>query len=226
MKIHTVVISYNRLDLTKKAVRSYLETVTLPSTLVIVDNGSTDGSAEWIDEYMQPGHKLLLRENRYPGFACNRGWEMAPNDATHFHRADNDFIFLEGWCEEVERMFDVNHDLGQLGLRTDKEEFNAKLNVGGNCVISRSLWEQGLRWDERTWPQLRDQIGTGWTEDSVMSKSIKKMRIPNMQTYYRWDRVERPCIQPISFESIDDSYYVQSWGDRGITFSRNAYRPS
>lgn len=227
MKLHTVFISYNRLELTKKAVFSYMETVDVPCTIVVVDNGSTDGSAEWANEFMRPGHKVLLKENRYPGYACNRGWELAPADATHLQRADNDFVFLPKWCAEVDRMFERNPNLGQLGMRTDLEEPDSSLNVGGNCVISRKLWDQGLRWDERTWPQMRDQIGKGWTEDSVMSKSIKKMRVPGtVKEFYEWDRVERSCIKPISYESMDDPYYRQSWHDRGITLTRDAYRPS
>ena len=243
MKLHTVFITHNRLELTKLAIASYLETVTVPFAFVVADNGSTDGTREWLsgmrEEWPVWSGLLLLPDNHYPGYACNRGWRYVDFDvvpslpghtrspATHLHRADNDFIFLPGWCDEVERMFAENPSLGQLGLRTDKEELNAPLNVGGNCVLRRELWDDGLRWDERTWPQLRDQIGDGWTEDSVMSKAVKKMRVPGRdKAFYIWDRVERPCIQPISEESMDDSYYRRSWADRGITETRDAYRPS
>mgnify|MGYP003578054575 CR=1 FL=1 len=225
MRIHTVFITYNRLELTKQAPASYLETVTLPFSVGIVDNGSTDGTQEWLRRL--GGHyelgstiveAMMFPNNRYPGAACNYGFTNAPSDATHLHRADNDFIFLPGWCEEVERMFSVTQNLGQLGLRTDAEEDNARLNVGGNCVILRELWDGGLRWDERPWPQIRDEVGAGWTEDSLMSKSVKKTRMPVFEMgHYTWDRVERPCIQSISVESADDPYYRDTWADRGIS---------
>lgn len=221
MKLHTVFITYNRLELTMRAFESYLETVTLPNDVWIADNASTDGTQEWIHEMYVAGHidgMVLFKNNMYPGHACNVGWEHLDDAVTHLHRADNDFIFLEGWCEEVERMFSVTPNLGQLGLRTDEEELNARLNVGGNCVITRVLWDGGLRWDERPWPQIRDEVGPGWTEDSIMSKSIKKTRMPVFeQGHYTWDRVERRCIQSISFESPEDSYYRATWADRGIT---------
>jgi hypothetical protein len=137
---------------------------------------------------------------------------MHPDD-THLHRADNDFEFLPGWCEEVERMFQDAPTLGQLGLRTDEEELFVKMNTGGNCIIKRELWDLGLRWDERSWPQLREEVAPGFTEDSLLSQQVKKMN-------YYWDRVERPCIQPISHESADDPYYIRSWADRGIHPSR------
>ena len=210
MKLHTVFITYNRLELTKRAIASYLETVNVPYSLWVVDNGSDLETRLWLsgEWWDRPFPVEFLSENRYPGYATNYGWGLGPPDATHLHRADNDFIFLPGWCEEVERMFEAKN-LGQLGMRTDEEELFVKTNVGGNCVVRRELWDYGLRWDERPWPQLSEEVGQGWTEDSLMSQQVKNMG-------YYWDRVERPCIQPISVEDPDDEYYIQTWADRGI----------
>lgn len=218
MKFHTVFITYNRLELTKRAIESYLETVSVPYTFVIADNGSdkdtTDWllSIEWSQGFDSGPQAVLIGSNRYPGYAANRGWEMLSNDSTHLHRADNDHIFLPGWCEEVERVFQ-SKKIGQVGLRTAVEEQHARSNTGGNCVIRRSLWDAGLRWDERPWPQLRDEIGPGHTEDSLMSPAVEAMG-------YTWTRVKRPCIVPISSEhpehDPDYDYYRRTWADRGI----------
>jgi len=203
MKLHTVFITYNRLELTKQAIESYLETVTLPFAFVVYDNGSQDGTADWI---RAKGYPLIGdHENRYPGFAANRGWShWMKADTTHLHRADNDFAFLPGWCEEVERIFQ-SEKVGQVGLRTDEEEMYARWNVGGNCVIRRELWDQGLRYDERPWPEYPP----GYSEDSFLSPAVVEMG-------YTWTRVKRPCIRSLSQESWDDPYYAGSWGDRNI----------
>ena len=220
MKLHTVFITYNRLELTKRAIASYLETVTVPFTFSVVDNASTDGTWEWVKDQAVNGWSArknyvihhYLPENCYPGYATNRGWEFAPEDATYLHRADNDHVFLPGWCEAVEYEFQPEK-VGLVGLRTSEEELHARSNTGGNCVIRRSLWDEGLRWDERTWPELRDQMGAGITEDSLMAPSVLKMG-------YRWTRVRRPCIVPISSELPDSDpdwpYYLKSFRDRGI----------
>ena len=224
MKLHTVFITYNRLHLTKRAIQSYLETVTVPHTYSIVDNASNDGTRRWVAgewearDFGDPFRSYALFDhNRYPGLATNHGWSIGPSDATHLHRADNDFEFLAGWSEEVERMFE-NPRLGQLGLRTDEEEdFNTN-NVGGNCVISRELWDLGLRWDERPWYQMREEIGAGWTEDSLFSKAVRKTLIPwsPKKEFFVWDRVERQCIRNLATGDWDDPYYVESYGIRGI----------
>ena len=206
MILHSVVISYQRLDLTQQAVASYLDTVTVPYTLWIVDNGSDQDVTDWILNNTGSFHYSLLGENKYPGYACNLGFDRAPDDATVLHRADNDWRFLPGWCEEIERCLDANPRLGQLGMRTNEQElFNAH-NVGGNCAFRRELWDEGLRWDERPWPKIKTQ---GYTEDSFMSPAVVKLG-------WEWGRVEQPCITSLADEDPEDDYYIQSWKDRGI----------
>ena len=72
-----------------------------------------------------------------------------------------------------------------------------------------AIWKRGLRYDERPWPQLAKEIGAGWTEDSLMSGQVRDLG-------FSWARVRRPCIEPISSESLMDPYYKQTWIDRGI----------
>ena len=206
MKIHSVVISYQRLDLTKQAIASYVETVSVPYSLMIVDNGSSQDVTDWILRHATVFSYVLLGDNKYPGFACNEGFSRAPTDATVLHRADNDWRFLPGWCEEIKRCLDANPKLGQLGLRTNEQELHNGHNVGGNCVFRRQLWDEGLRWDERPWPKIKTM---GYTEDSFMSPAVTKKG-------WEWSRVEQPCITSLADEDPSNPYYLKSWEDRGI----------
>jgi len=205
MKLHTVFITHNRLHLTKQAIESYLGTVTGEFTLFVVDNCSTDDTADWL--VGEGLYSDALSDNRYPGYATNLGWSQAPPDATHLQRADNDFVFLPGWCDEVERMFQ-EPKLGQLGMRTDEEELFAPSNVGGNNIIRKTLWDKGLRYDERPWPEIRKR-NPGCSEDTYFSPAVRKMG-------YIWDRVEKPCIVNIDEKDREDPYYQKSFADRGI----------
>ena len=208
--IHSVVVSFNRRDLTQTAIESFIRTVSLPYTLVVADNGSDADTVRWLDAHarLYQYDVLFLGENRFPGFATNRGWERMPEKTTLLHRADNDFSFLPGWCDEVlERLKDES--IGQLGLRTDDEELRNGHNVGGNCVIRRQLFADGLRYDERTWDQISKKV-PGYTEDSFMSPAVRKMG-------WEWARVKKPCIVSLSREDPDDPYYQRTWKLRGIT---------
>jgi glycosyltransferase involved in cell wall biosynthesis len=217
MILHTVVISYQRLDLTQQAVASYLDTVTVPFCLTVVDNGSSEDVTDWILENAHNFRYILLGKNKYPGYACNRGWERAADNVTVLHRADNDWRFLPGWCEEVQRCLEANPRLGQLGLRTGEQELHNGHNVGGNCVIRRELYDQGLRYDERPWPKIRDSVGAGYTEDSLLSPQVTK-------NGWEWGRVEQPCIETLADENPADNYYWRSWEDRGtLEQAKKAY---
>lgn len=205
MKLHSVIVTHNRLALTQRVIESYLETVTLPFNLLVVDNASTDGTQEWLlDSHLRYGISLLT-ENRFPGFATNLGFSRAPQDATLLHRQDNDFAFQEGWDKQVVTAFKRSPKLGQLGLRTDKEELFAPWNVGGCCVIRRELWDQGLRYDERPW----GEYPVGYSEDSFLSPAVREMG-------YNWRRVKKPCLESLASGDWDDPYYERSYGIRGI----------
>lgn len=206
MHLHSVIISFNRLELLQRCYQTYKETVSVPHTLVIVDNRSNNKTRQWLSEKVSPHDNVIfLEHNRFPGYACNRGWETMPLETTHLHRSDNDFIFIRGWCEAFLERF--NDKVGQVGLRTNEEEGFAPTNVGGNNVILRKLWDEGLRYDERPWGK---EYPKGWTEDSLFSPAVRELG-------YGWTRVRRTAILPISLEDPNDPYYQRTWALRGIT---------
>jgi len=205
--LHTVLVSYERPHLLKRTVKSYLRTVTLPHHLVVVDNGSSDDVRRWLDKAFTDGRLdevLMLPRNCYPGYATNRGWELADERVTLLHRSDNDVYYHPGWCDEVVERFS-DPTLGQLGMRTLEEE-GPHAAVGGNCVVRRQLWDEGLRYDERPWTEAP-------FEDSIVSQRV-------LEHGYRWERVLRPCIDHIGLASSTDPYYQRTFAERGITFQQ------
>jgi glycosyltransferase involved in cell wall biosynthesis len=215
MHLHSVIVSFNRLELLKRCYATYKATVSIPHSLVIVDNRSENETRQWLTEHVSPVDQVLfLEHNRFPGYACNRGWELMPPETTFLHRSDNDFGYLHGWCETFLERF--SKKVGQVGLRTNEEEEFAPFNVGGNNVIRRALWDAGLRYDERPWGH--PEIPKGWTEDSLLSPAIKEMG-------WGWTRVKRAAIMPLSVEDPNDPYYQRTWRLRGITPPGTAPEP-
>ena len=208
MKLHSVFVTYNRLELTKRTIASYLETVSVPYTMTVVDNASTDGTREWLltcgVEWYPQGTLHLLNENRYPGFAANVGLGHVPPDATHLHRSDNDVEYLPGWCGEVAERFE-DASVWQVGLRTVEEE-GAHGAVGGNCVIHRDAWTAGVRYSEEPWTRIP-------FEDAVVGQRINRLG-------HIWVRVAKPCIVHTGLASRDDPYYQRTFAERGITFEQ------
>ena len=200
MLIGTVVVSYKRPELLLRTLESYLDTVTLPYELRMVDNGGCNQALEVAA--MLGVETVKLGENRFPGYSTNVGWDLlAALDPTYLHRSDNDVEYLPGWCDEVVARFSENAHLGQLGLRTLDEE-GPHPNVGGNCVI-RSRAFEAVRWQEGPW-----QRGVA-TEDYWYSKAVR-------EAGFDVDRVRTPCIVHHGYAHPDYSdYSKETWAAKG-----------
>ena len=203
MRVHTVFVSYNRLDLLQRTISSYLETATHPFiSAEVVDNGSDEETIQWLHDHC-PLLVTYLGTNRYPGYATNVGFSHAPPTVGFLHRSDNDMEYLPGWPEAVRERFG-DAMVGQVGLRTTEEELGCDTNVGGTAVFRKRLWDDGLRYREDPWEKLG-----GHTEDYWISLEVKAMG-------WRWTRVTRPCVVHIATGDLDDPYYQKSYGVRGI----------
>lgn len=187
MKLLIAMITHNRLDYTKKTLRSLWATIQIPYYLVIIDNASTDGTQEYLSNLVtrNRANKVILNDtNMYPGKACNIGWIKGLQEypqATHLMRLDNDMHFEKGWDIRAEEYFKNIDRLGQLGLDFDGGE-NKTPNyyngmgviewpgcVGGPNILKRGIFESGIRYDETPWEGSRSKS----QEDSRLSKDIK-----------------------------------------------------
>jgi hypothetical protein len=191
MKLGSCIVTYNRLDYTKKCVESYLDTISTPFELVIVDNNSTDQTKDWlslISEDEDNIHVIFNPENYFPGAACNIGWSFLTShstDLTHLHRSDNDVEYLPGWSDYCIRSFAAVPHMGQFGILTAEQSgwlgvewdpqpygdvilsFQGSANIGGNSVIPIDLWQAGVRYREIPWQP-------GANEDWFFSMDIKQ----------------------------------------------------
>lgn len=200
MNLLTVIVSLDRLPLLRETVESYMDTVTEPHDLVVVDNGSGSKTRRWL---IGQRHltAILLPENRYPGYATNRGWRLLEDRHTVLHRADNDVRFLPGWCDRVAERF--AEGAGQVGLRTDGEEDTAVPAVGGNMAISRAVYDAGIRYTDAPWGEVP------W-EDGDLSARIHKAGFVMM-------RVRERCLVHLGDPpDFSDPYTMETYRVRGL----------
>ncbi len=220
MRLLCCMVTCNRLPYTEKAVGSWLKTAREDDGLVIADNASDDGTVEWLQTLPDRVRVVLLPRNLFPGAAVNWGWHEGLKrwDARLLQRSDNDIEYLPGWRDEVGKAFDQDPILGQLGVLNRHEDFDDKQpveerngvnvkwpQVGGNCVIHRELYDQGLRWVPGAWrPGGRD-------EDSVMSAEIREKG-------WTVGEVIPTVANNMSFHRFEDfpDYYRFTAGLRGL----------
>lgn len=187
MKLGIALITHNRLDYTKRTVRSLLATLEVPYFLIVVDNNSSDGTQDYIKSLKKRGRIdafILNPTNDYPGKATNTGWRLITReypDVTHLMRCDNDMQFERGWDKRAEEYFKTIDRLGQLGLDFDGGENKTPRYyngmgivewpgcVGGPNIVRRTIFDSGNRYDETPWEGSRSRL----QEDSKFSKQLK-----------------------------------------------------
>jgi glycosyltransferase involved in cell wall biosynthesis len=115
--VSIVMPTYNGMGTIEKSVESIFSRTTFSDfDLIIIDNGSTDETEDWIHEYKKtaPRHIRYVKLNKNYGtcYALNRGFEIAqPNDAI---RIDNNVVISsDDW---IEKFRETAYSVKKFGL--------------------------------------------------------------------------------------------------------------
>jgi len=169
--ISTIVLNWNRKDLLTRTLQSLSTTTTVPHELIVIDNGSTDGSADYIRQFAATNQnparcgeiRTILLEGNIGGIALNQGIEIAQGGLVHL--SENDLVYHPGWDRKVVEKFEIFPTLGQLSVfgpvPTDEEAWELKkcrmlhsggnilyetdANVGTSSVLRREVVDAGVR---------------------------------------------------------------------------------
>ena len=153
----------NRLDYTKRMLRSMRDRAGYPFVWFPVDNGSTDGTAKWLSSY-----PMLIANKKNLGIskASNQALDKIGNDFDIIVKVDNDCEFMtNGWLSAIVDIFERQ---GQFilsprveGLRDNPggiprtqyvyvgEHFlGLAPHIGGICCAANVNIYRNFRWDE------------------------------------------------------------------------------
>lgn len=163
--ISTVLLNWNRADLLRRTLTSYVETQSVPHELIIVDNASEDRSREVIKDFLHklPMAKAVLLQENIGGEALNVGIRQCRGRIVHL--SENDLEYYPGWVETALELFGSFPSLGQLSLFSPVPEdaevwelhpsvlrhsrgrylYEAIHNVGTSSLVRRDIFEKGVR---------------------------------------------------------------------------------
>jgi len=125
-KISVIILNYNRKDDVLYTLSKLLEQKILPDEIVVIDQNSTDGSAEEINNNFSDGIVKLFKLEKNLGVAGGRNYGAAVSSGDILVFIDDDAHFLsEDALAKIKSIFAKNNALGIVGFRV----------VGENGVI-------------------------------------------------------------------------------------------
>ncbi|AZN42791.1 glycosyltransferase family 2 protein [Paenibacillus albus] len=113
-----IIPTFNGLALLKEAIdaiRQYTDKTQTPYEVIVVDNGSTDGTCGWCMEAAVPCLSLP-RNIGFPA-ACNMGLRIASGDFLML--LNNDVTVSAGWLPALLKTLNAREDIGIVGPVTN-----------------------------------------------------------------------------------------------------------
>ncbi len=160
-----MMVTYNRLELTKKTLDSlFSQDPGCDYNLVIVDNGSTDGTVDFLDamgKAIEPDGRLKnlvvikLPENRGIAVGRNIALKRADELGTKWYcTIDNDVVMPSGWLQECIDILATNKGFGIVGVNMEDSPYpmvtrgghtfqeKPQGNLGTACMVFRKQVHQ------------------------------------------------------------------------------------
>ncbi|WP_438479531.1 glycosyltransferase family 2 protein [Oleiharenicola lentus] len=115
MTVSFIIPLYNCLPLTQVMLGSLRATLPagLDHEVIFVDDGSTDGTREWLRTLAAPCRFFLNEQNLGFAGSCNRGAASAVGEFIFF--LNNDLVLKRGWLEPMLQAFELIPSPGLIG---------------------------------------------------------------------------------------------------------------
>ncbi|MGE5799190.1 MAG: glycosyltransferase, partial [Syntrophaceae bacterium] len=118
--VSIVILTFNQMNYTKECVESIRKHTPEPHEILFVDNGSTDGTTQWLRKLSRENGRYRLIENKTNlGFAkgCNQGIEAASGE--YVLLLNNDTVVTKDWLSGMLETLKSAPDIGIVGPMTN-----------------------------------------------------------------------------------------------------------
>ncbi|MCK4351989.1 glycosyltransferase family 2 protein [candidate division WOR-3 bacterium] len=115
-KVTIIIVNWNGKDNTLECLQSLRE-INYPNyEVIVVDNGSVNGSPEVISKKFLHHKLIALKRNIGYGSACNVAIKEAINDNTHYvYLSNNDIVFDKYFLTELVNVAEKEKEIGIVG---------------------------------------------------------------------------------------------------------------
>jgi GT2 family glycosyltransferase/Flp pilus assembly protein TadD len=120
LSVSIIILTWNQSAFTQECLTSIERHTPEPHEVIIVDNGSTDGTVTRLRELVKSRqHYSLIENNENLGFShgCNQGIEASKGRAILL--LNNDTVVTPGWLSGLQECLDSGADVGIVGPMTN-----------------------------------------------------------------------------------------------------------
>lgn len=142
--------TYNRKKLSKFCIETIRDrTPRSEYELVVIDNGSTDGTVPMLKKFRDEGviDKLILNHPNSLGMAINDAWKASSPKAQWLITLSNDMFCMKGWLENFKLILESNLNVGYafcaLRMPGFKNRVPHRTKNGGSFVVKEGKWRLG-----------------------------------------------------------------------------------
>lgn len=154
-----IIPTYNGLPLLQRslsAIETYTDRGVTPYEVIIVDDGSQDGTAQWCQER---GLRLIcLPRNRGFPVACNKGMRLA--SGSHLLLLNNDVTVTTNWLTNLHKALASDEAIGMVGPVSNYVSGRQQVECHYNSMEQFQQLAAGAnRSDPRQWEETPRLVG-------------------------------------------------------------------
>ena len=177
--VEVCVLTYNRLEFVSACLSSLINNTPIPLKIFVIDNGSTDGTLEYLQSLLKKNliHDLECNEtNQGIAQPKNRFLEKVEFKSGFIVMTDSDIVFpytKPCWAEQFVELFNRYPQLGMLSLNFDS------VNVADDTRWWFSKHKEGHR-------KKNDDLiilDAGFWGTAITKTAIDKVKLSNKEKY-------------------------------------------
>ena len=217
-KITAVVVTFNRLDLIKKTLATLRSQTHSLDNIIIVNNGSTDGTKEWLDS--QNGIIVIHQENVGGSGVFWRGIKEAYELGYDWIWCMDDDVFPRKDC--LENMLKASKTDEKIGILCPHRIMNEKTFVAESKKVNltnpfKNSFDYPLTIEDVENNYITDIEGMAFEGPLIRRDVVEKIGLPNKELFILYDDTDysyRAILAGYSVvvtrDALMDKFYFQS----------------
>lgn len=134
INISIIIVSWNAKNFLIDFLNSLSNSTGITQEIIVVDNGSTDGSCEFVEKEFP--HVRLIKNNENLGFARANNIGITESKGRYLCLINSDVIVLDGCIEGLVKFMDSDPTVGMAGPRI----LNSDRTLQVSCRHFPSIW--------------------------------------------------------------------------------------